>query len=110
MTNYGTNIFLIDGDGIFDLNVDLSVIPIEALKDRFLTLGHIASRDEAEDLICITEDKQHKVPVGFAQNIKQLESTSPEKYPRQVTLRIRSNLPKRPWTRTTIHTNYCVIV
>ncbi|CAG8704871.1 6481_t:CDS:1, partial [Rhizophagus irregularis] len=45
MTNYGTNIFLIDGDGIFDLNVDLSVIPIEALKDRFLTLGHIASRD-----------------------------------------------------------------
>ncbi|PKY30187.1 hypothetical protein RhiirB3_485684 [Rhizophagus irregularis] len=30
---------------------------------------------EAEDLICITEDKQYKVPVGFAQNIKQLEST-----------------------------------
>ncbi|GES95075.1 hypothetical protein GLOIN_2v1695250 [Rhizophagus clarus] len=29
---------------------------------------------EAEDLICITEDKQHKVPIGFAQNIKQLES------------------------------------
>jgi hypothetical protein len=29
---------------------------------------------EAEDLICITEDKQHKVPVGIAQNIKQLKS------------------------------------
>ncbi|RIA91043.1 hypothetical protein C1645_822524 [Glomus cerebriforme] len=29
---------------------------------------------EAEELICITEDKQHKVPVGFAQNIVQLES------------------------------------
>ncbi|GBC09717.1 hypothetical protein RclHR1_09060014 [Rhizophagus clarus] len=29
---------------------------------------------EAEELICITEDKQHKVPIGFAQNIKQLES------------------------------------
>ncbi|PKY60643.1 hypothetical protein RhiirA4_550723 [Rhizophagus irregularis] len=29
---------------------------------------------EAEDLICITEDKQHKVPLGFAQNIKQLQS------------------------------------
>ncbi|GBC13796.2 hypothetical protein GLOIN_2v1695250 [Rhizophagus irregularis DAOM 181602=DAOM 197198] len=29
---------------------------------------------EAEDLICITEDKQHKVPIGFAQNIKQLKS------------------------------------
>jgi len=29
---------------------------------------------EAEDLICITEDKQHKVSIGFAQNIKQLES------------------------------------
>ncbi|GBC05180.1 hypothetical protein RclHR1_06080009 [Rhizophagus clarus] len=30
---------------------------------------------EAEELICIMEDKQHKVPIGFAQNIKQLEST-----------------------------------
>ncbi|RIA88255.1 hypothetical protein C1645_826619 [Glomus cerebriforme] len=29
---------------------------------------------EAKDLICIMEDKQHKVPVGFAQNIKQLKS------------------------------------
>ncbi|PKK63419.1 hypothetical protein RhiirC2_855023 [Rhizophagus irregularis] len=29
---------------------------------------------EAEDLICITEDRQHKVPLGFAQNIKQLQS------------------------------------
>ena len=29
---------------------------------------------EAEDLICITEDKQHKVPIGIAQNIKQLKS------------------------------------
>ncbi|PKK57606.1 hypothetical protein RhiirC2_763856, partial [Rhizophagus irregularis] len=30
--------------------------------------------DLCEDLICITEDKQHKVPVGIAQNIKQLKS------------------------------------
>ncbi|GES81609.1 hypothetical protein GLOIN_2v1695250 [Rhizophagus clarus] len=29
---------------------------------------------EKDDLIRITEDKQHKVPVGFAQNSKQLES------------------------------------
>ncbi|PKK59734.1 hypothetical protein RhiirC2_820298 [Rhizophagus irregularis] len=29
---------------------------------------------EAEDLICITEDKQYKVSLGFAQNIKQLQS------------------------------------
>lgn len=27
-----------------------------------------------EELICITEDKQHKIPIGIAQNIKQLES------------------------------------
>ncbi|CAG8616423.1 694_t:CDS:2, partial [Ambispora gerdemannii] len=30
---------------------------------------------DSEDLICITEDKQHKIPMGFAQNIKQLESS-----------------------------------
>ncbi|CAG8585372.1 8884_t:CDS:2, partial [Ambispora leptoticha] len=30
---------------------------------------------ETEDLICITEDKQHKVPMGYAQNIAQLESS-----------------------------------
>src|SRR5438046_1297082 len=30
---------------------------------------------EAEDLICIIEDKQQKVPVGIAQNIKQLKCT-----------------------------------
>lgn len=30
---------------------------------------------DSEDLICITDDKQHKVPMGFAQNIKQLESS-----------------------------------
>ncbi|GBC04264.1 hypothetical protein RclHR1_05590019 [Rhizophagus clarus] len=29
---------------------------------------------ETEELICIMEDKQYKVPIGFAQNIKQLES------------------------------------
>ncbi|CAB4405748.1 unnamed protein product [Rhizophagus irregularis] len=81
---------------------------------------------EAEDLICITEDKQHKISVGFAQNIKQLKSAyetnrrkkkrgendfmvssqqveisssfyiALEKYPRRVTLHIRSNLPRRP--------------
>jgi hypothetical protein len=34
---------------------------------------------------------------------------APEKYPRQVTLRIRSNLPKRPWTRTPTHINHYVI-
>ena len=26
-------------------------------------------------MICITEDKQHKVPMGYAQNIAQLESS-----------------------------------
>ncbi|RIB26560.1 hypothetical protein C2G38_2064577 [Gigaspora rosea] len=30
---------------------------------------------DAEDLICITEDKQHQIPVGMAQNIRQLESS-----------------------------------
>jgi len=40
--------------------------------DNVLTLYLLFQ--EAEDLICITEDKQHKVPIGFAQNIKQLES------------------------------------
>ena len=29
-------------------------------------------------------------------------------YPRQVTLHIRSNLPRRPWTRTPSHTNHYV--
>jgi hypothetical protein len=29
---------------------------------------------EAENFICITEDKQYKVPLSFAQNIKQLQS------------------------------------
>ncbi|RIA97059.1 hypothetical protein C1645_814574 [Glomus cerebriforme] len=37
---------------------------LEAMRDEY----------EAEDLICITENKQHKVPIGFAQNIKKLES------------------------------------
>ncbi|KAF0470268.1 hypothetical protein F8M41_025408 [Gigaspora margarita] len=30
---------------------------------------------DAEDLICITEDKQHQIPMGMAQNIRQLESS-----------------------------------
>ena len=39
MANYETTIhFRIDGGGIFDLNVDLAVITIGALKDRLLTL------------------------------------------------------------------------
>ncbi|GBB85939.1 hypothetical protein RclHR1_12390001 [Rhizophagus clarus] len=29
---------------------------------------------KAKDLICITEHKQHKVPIGFTQNIKQLKN------------------------------------
>src|SRR5581483_1746797 len=29
---------------------------------------------DVDELICITEDKQHKIPIGIAQNIKQLES------------------------------------
>ncbi|CAG8537230.1 14845_t:CDS:2 [Cetraspora pellucida] len=38
-------------------------------------IGEESSGRDAEDLICITEDKQHKVPMGFTQNIKQLESS-----------------------------------
>ncbi|CAG8458706.1 6734_t:CDS:2 [Paraglomus brasilianum] len=30
---------------------------------------------DSEALICITENKQHQIPLGFAQNIKQLESS-----------------------------------
>ncbi|CAG8800510.1 1315_t:CDS:2, partial [Gigaspora margarita] len=30
---------------------------------------------DSENLICITEDKQHQIPVGIAQNIRQLESS-----------------------------------
>ena len=33
-----------------------------------------------------------------------------EKYPRQVTLRIRSNLPRRPWIQTQKNTSHCVRV
>ena len=38
-------------------------------------MNYVNGGQDSEDLICITEDKQHKVPMGFAQNIKQLESS-----------------------------------
>ncbi|PKY25647.1 hypothetical protein RhiirB3_388930 [Rhizophagus irregularis] len=78
----------------------------------------MSGRKEAEDLICITEDKQHKVPVGFVQNIKQLQSayeTNKRKRKRgdddfdylygivttgrdwHFLLYIQSNLLRRPW-------------
>lgn len=92
------------------------------------------SLQEAEVLICITEDKQHKVPQASleisnsskvhvrrtrgrgseASGSKMISITSmvtsqqvgtstffyiaPEEYPKQATLRIQSNLPRRPWT------------
>ena len=45
-------------------------------------LGHLFQKctnntpllQDDEDLICITEEEQHKIPIGIAQNIKQLES------------------------------------
>lgn len=57
--------------------VDYAIRVCEFFRDGSMTC-HLTKPyfllQDAEDLLCITEDKQHKVPIGFAQNIAQLES------------------------------------
>ncbi|GBC20824.2 hypothetical protein GLOIN_2v1869226 [Rhizophagus irregularis DAOM 181602=DAOM 197198] len=49
---------------------------------------------EAEDLIYITGDKQHKIPVGGTGTSFYIVL---KKIPRQAILPIQSNLSRRPW-------------